>query len=110
VIRSVQLVVFLALYLLVFSLCVVALVDLLRRPARAFTSAGKRTKNFWLALIGASTAVAFVAIPPPIGLGLLSFLALGSAVASIVYLVDVKPAVTPYSGGGRPSGPSRGGW
>lgn len=110
VIRSVQLFIFLALYLLVFALCVVALLDLVRRPPGAFTSAGKRTKNFWLAVIGASTAVAFVAIPPPVGIGLLSFLALGSAVASIVYLVDVKPAVAPYSGRGGPPGPSRGGW
>ena len=114
-IQYVQLFIFLALFLLVFALCVVALIDVLRRPAGAFTSAGKRTKNFWLAVIGAATAVAFVAIPPPVGLGLLSFLALGSAVASIVYLVDVKPAVGPYSGGGRPGGgrpggPSRGGW
>jgi hypothetical protein len=119
--------VFFALYFAVFVLSVWALIDLLTRPAGAFVSGGKRTKNFWLALTGAGTAIAFVAIPPPpplfgflaylgIGLGALSFLALGSAVAAIVYLVDVRPAIRPYSGprggrggrGGNP--PSRGGW
>ncbi len=90
-------------------LCVVALFDLLRRPARAFVSAGKRTRRFWLVVLGLATAVAFVAIPPPIGIGALSFLALGSAIASIVYLVDVRPAVTPYSGGRGP-GPGQSGW
>ena len=112
-IRSAQLLVFLILYLFVFVLCVVALVDLLRRPAPAFVSAGKRTRGFWLALLVIATAVAFVAIPYPIGIGQLSFLALGSAVAAIVYLVDVKPAVAPYSGGrgrGGGSGPRAGGW
>ena len=43
-----------------------------------------------------------------------SFLALLAAVGAIVYLVDVKPAVTPYSGGAAVDpadrrGPS-GGW
>jgi EamA domain-containing membrane protein RarD len=109
VIQTAQLVVFLALYLLVFIVCVVALVDLTRRPAQAFVSAGKRTKNFWLLVLGLATAVAFVAIPWPVGIGQLSFLALGSAVAGLVYLVDVKPAVAPYSGG-RSTGSGRGGW
>ena len=116
-INTLQALVYLGLYVVVFVLAVWALVDAATRPAGAFVSAGKRTKNFWLALTGAATAVAFVALPPPLGIGLLSFLALGSAVAAIVYLVDVRPAVGPYSGrrGGRggPGGrtpPSRGGW
>ena len=109
-IQNAQILVFLALYLFVFVACVVALVDLLRRPAAAFVTAGKRTRGFWLAILGVATAVAFVAIPWPIGIGQLSFLALGSAVAAIVYLVDVKPAIAPYSGGRGPGGRSSGGW
>jgi hypothetical protein len=105
--------IYLALYVAIFGLAVWALADAVTRPAAAFISAGKRTKNFWLALTVAATAVAFVALPQPLGLGLLSFLALGSAVAAIVYLVDVRPAVRPYSGrrggsGGRT--PPPGGW
>jgi EamA domain-containing membrane protein RarD len=97
--------VLLALQVLVLALCVVGLVDAARRPAAAFVSAGKRTKNFWLAVLGVATAIAFVGIG---GARFLIFIVL-AAVASIVYLVDVKPAVTPYSGGrGGSTGPSRG--
>nr|WP_090031337.1 DUF2516 family protein [Cellulomonas marina] len=99
---------FFVFYLAIFVLSVVALLDLLRRPATAFVSAGKLTKGKWGAILGVATAVAFMALPAPLGLGLLGFLAIGAAVAAIVYLVDVKPAVSPYrgrgGGGGRPGG------
>ena len=114
-IGTIQQYLFLALYLVVLVLCVVALVDVLRRPAGAFTSAGKRTRTFWLAVLAVATVVAFVAIPPPLGQGYLGFLALVSAVGAIVYLVDVRPAIAPYSGRGgggrgRPGGRPGGGW
>jgi hypothetical protein len=109
-IATLQVWIYFGLYLFVFVLSVVALVDAARRTPKAFLDAGKRTKSFWLGLLIAATLVAFVAIPGPIGLGLLSFLALVSAVAAGVYLVDVRPAVSRYSGGGRgPRGP-QGGW
>lgn len=111
-IRTLQVLVYFALYAAVFVITVYALVDALRRPARAFASGGKRTKQFWATLLGVATAVAFVAIPPPVGFGFLGFLALGSAVAAGVYLADVRPAIKPYSGGSGPgrSGGPRGGW
>lgn len=112
-IRSLQLLIYFALYAAVFAVTVYALVDALRRPARAFVSAGKRTKQFWTVLLGVATAVAFVAVPWPLGFGMLSFLALGSAVAAGVYLADVRPAIKPYSGRGgqgRSSGGPYGGW
>lgn len=108
VIGAVQTFVYVGFYVVIFLMSVWALIDLLRRPAAAFLSAGKRTKKFWGAILGVATLLAFVALPYPIGYGYLSFLALGSAVAAVVYLVDVKPAILPYSGRG-PSGP-RGGW
>lgn len=96
--------VLLGLQLLVLVLCIVALVDAARRPAGAFTAAGKLTKNAWLAILAVAAALAFVSLGST-GLLLLAILA---AVASLVYLFDVKPAVTPYSGrGGRPG---TGGW
>ena len=49
---GVQLLVLLVLYLVAFVMCVYALVDAARRPASAFTSAGKRTKGFWLTILG----------------------------------------------------------
>ncbi|ADG75967.1 Protein of unknown function DUF2516 [Cellulomonas flavigena DSM 20109] len=110
IIGSLQLLLFLVFYVVIFGLSVWALVDCLRRPARAFVAAGKRTRAFWTGVLVAATAVAFICIPPPLGIGLPfpSFLALASAAAAIVYLVDVRPAVAPYSG--RGGGPARGGW
>jgi uncharacterized membrane protein YeiB len=105
VISGIQVVVFLALYLVVFLMCVVALVDAARRRPKAFLDAGKRTKRFWILVLVAALAVSFVAIPWPAGIGQLHFVALGSAVAAGVYLADVRPAVDRYSGGGP-----RGGW
>lgn len=110
-IRTLQIYLFLALYLLVLGMSVMSLLDVLRRSPEAYQRAGKRTKGFWLAVTGVATAVAFVAIPPPLGLGLLSTLAIVSAVAAIVYLVDVKPALGPLRrGGGAGRGPGTGGW
>ncbi|NMM30256.1 MAG: DUF2516 family protein [Cellulomonas sp.] len=112
-IGTAQTLLYLAFYVAIFALSVWALVDLVRRPPAAFTSAGKRTKSWWAAVLGVGVAVAFMAIPYPIGFGYLSFLALLSAVAAIVYLTDVRPAVAPYSrrrGPRGPGGASRGGW
>lgn len=112
-IADLQVLVYLAFYLVIFALAVWATVDLLRRPAGAFTSAGKQTKGRWGTILGVAVAVAFVAIPRPIGIGFFGFLALGSAVAAVVYLVDVRPAVAPYSrrrGGGRGPSSRGGGW
>jgi len=107
IVGSLQWIVYLLFLLAIFVLCVWALVDLLRRPANAFPAAGKRTKNFWLAILGVATLLSFIAMPP---LQLLPFLGILSAVAAIVYLVDVRPAVAPYTR--RRSGPGRssGGW
>jgi hypothetical protein len=71
-----------------------ALVDCVLRPAKAFEAAGKLTKPAWLAI----TAIALV-----VGLlfGPLGILGLAGIVASIVYLVDVRPAVREVQGGGN---------
>lgn len=108
-VATLQVYLYLIFFLAIFALCVWALIDLLRRPTAAFPSAGKRTKSFWGAILGVATAVSFMSIPPPIGLGFLSFLGLLSAVGAIVYLVDVRPAVAPYDRRRGPRGPS-GGW
>jgi hypothetical protein len=95
----------------ILALAVWALVDALRRPAQAFVAAGKRTKQIWTIVLVIATAVAFFSVPPPVGLGAFpSFLALLAAVAAIVYLVDVRPAVAPYSRRRGGDGPARGGW
>ncbi|MCU1587831.1 MAG: uncharacterized protein JWN31_1324 [Frankiales bacterium] len=65
-----------------------AFLDCTRRPAGAFVAFGKLTKPAWLGITAVS-AVFQLLSSNPIGL----FSVIGT-VASIVYLVDVKPAVT----------------
>ncbi|TQL02850.1 DUF2516 family protein [Cellulomonas sp. SLBN-39] len=111
-IGSIQLVLLPLFYAVIFVLSAWALVDCLLRPAAAFVSAGKRTRTFWTWVLVAATVVSFLSIPiPGFPSAFPRFLALAAAAAAIVYLVDVRPAVAPYSrrrGGGR--GPQRGGW
>jgi hypothetical protein len=111
---SAQQILFLVLYAAIFLLCAWALVDCLVRPTRAFPAAGKRTKTFWLLITAIATAVSFVALPLGGGTSIFGFLAFIGVVGAIVYLVDVRPAVAPYSRrrgrGGRGGGSSRGGW
>ena len=71
-----------------------ALVDCVTRPANAFEAAGKLTKPAWLAITGIALALGILFNP----LGLLGLVAI---VASIVYLVDVRPAVKEIQGGGN---------
>jgi hypothetical protein len=74
---------------------VVALVDAAIRPAQAYVAAGKLTKPAWLAILGlALVAVQFLGA----GLGIFG---LAAAVATIVYFVDVRPALRAVGGGGR---------
>lgn len=63
-----------------------ALVDALIRPAAAYVAAGKLTKPGWLAIIGISAFVLYL-------MGPMSLLGMPAIIASIVYLVDVRPAV-----------------
>ncbi|RPF27350.1 DUF2516 family protein [Georgenia muralis] len=94
---NVQLLIFLLLAVIMFALEVWALVDAATRPAPAFLAADKRTKNFWLALTGVAAAIGFIAIPPPLGLGLMGgFLQFVAVVPAAVYLADVRPAVRGY--------------
>lgn len=110
IIGTLQIWLYVLFFVAILVLSVWALVDCLRRPARAFVAAGKRTRQFWTLVLLPATVVAIICVPPPLGIGVPfpSFLALASAAAAVVYLVDVRPAVTPYSG--RGGGPSRGGW
>ena len=83
----------------VVELC--ALIDLVRRPAGAFTSAGKRTKNFWLILIGVTVLIGFLGLRPPLGNGYLGISALFVAIPAFIYFADVRPAIKDHRGGPR---------
>ncbi|GAB3871789.1 DUF2516 family protein [Terrabacter terrigena] len=79
---------------------VFAFVDALRHPEKAYVAAGKRTRTFWLVLLGVALAIGFVTLFNPLSLfGLVAF------VGSAVYLADVRPALRQVRGiGGRSSG------
>ncbi|GAA4777362.1 MULTISPECIES: DUF2516 family protein [Streptomyces] len=64
----------------------------------AYRAAGKKTKSFWLIVLGLAVAVNVV---PFFSMLLLSIAGL---IASIVFFVDVRPALREVSGGGRRSG------
>ena len=71
-----------------------ALVDCVLRPAKAFEAAGKLTKPAWLAITAIALGVGLL-------FGPLGIFGLAATVASIVYLVDVRPAVRQIQGGGE---------
>lgn len=73
-----------------------ALVDAVTRPAPAFVAAGKQTKQIWLAILGGCLLISLIGLG-----GFLGFFGFLVAVAAIVYLVDVRPAVREM----RPGGP-----
>lgn len=72
-----------------------AFVDAARRRTDAFPAAGKLTKPAWLAILAISFAVTFF-------FGILGgfLVGLAAAVATIVYFVDVKPALDEVTRGG----------
>ena len=76
-----------------------ALIHAALRREDAFRAADKQTKPTWLVILGVSVAVQ-LAIP-------MLLLVLAGTVATIVYLVDVRPALRAVTGGG---GGGRGGW
>ncbi|MFZ3498626.1 DUF2516 family protein [Streptomyces sp. 5.8] len=80
-------------------LAVVAFVMALTAREDAYRAASKQTKTFWLVILGITVLVDFF-------LGML-FLQIAGLVASIVFFVDVRPALKQVSGGG--GGGRRGG-
>lgn len=79
----------------VFAMMVWALVDCARTRTDAFPAAGKKTKQFWLILTGAATAVGFIFIFNPFNL-----FNLAAVIAAAVYHADVKPALRSVQGRG----------
>ncbi|MEW2633790.1 DUF2516 family protein [Streptomyces sp. NPDC048389] len=64
----------------------------------AYRAADKKTKPFWMVILGVAVAVNLF-IP-------MLFLSIAGLIASIVFFVDVRPALQQVTGGG---GPRRGG-
>jgi uncharacterized protein DUF2516 len=83
----------LAIWIGLLGLKIFATVDCMRYTNAHFVSAGKRSRTLWLTLTCLS--LAFHLITDPINL-----ISIAGTVASIVYLVDVRPALQQVSGRG----------
>ncbi|MFB7710591.1 DUF2516 family protein [Streptomyces sp. NPDC056105] len=81
------------LYTAMLVLAVVALVMAAFAREDAFRAADKQNKMFWLIILGIAVAVNLL-VP-------MLFLQLAGLVATIVFFVDVRPALQQVSGGGR---------
>ncbi len=79
----------------VLALAVFAFVDAAFRREDAYRAAGKKTKPFWLIVLGLAVVVNLLFS------GLLSILTIAGLIASIVYIVDVRPALRQLTGGGN---------
>ena len=88
-----------------------ALFDAAIRREDGFRAADKKTKPFWLIILALAFVVNLI-------FNILSFLPIIGLIATIVYMVDVRPALRGLSGGGRsrrgsssdgPYGPYNGG-
>ncbi|MDT0438526.1 MULTISPECIES: DUF2516 family protein [Streptomyces] len=88
-----------------------ALFDAVTRRDDAYRAADKQSKTFWLIVLGIAFVVNLI-------FNVLSFLPIIGLIATIVYMVDVRPALRGLSGGGRsrrgsssdgPYGPYNGG-
>ena len=86
-------------YLVTFVASLYALIEALRTPAAAFEIMDKQTKKLWVTLTGVATGLSGLAVF--FGVSLFILLCL---VATLIFLLDVRPAVKGV-GGGRNEGP-----
>jgi low temperature requirement protein LtrA len=89
-----------ALFLFAFGIAALGmslfgLIDALRHRPDAFTAAGKRTKNFWLLILGVAVALSVVSVYAPFTIAWIL-----AVVGAGVYLADVRPALRRVMGRG----------
>ncbi|GAA1982449.1 DUF2516 family protein [Nocardiopsis rhodophaea] len=84
-------------YIAIFVTTLYAFIEALRVPAQAYPAMDKQTKGLWVGLLGVGLFVSLSAALT--SYGFFTFLAL---VASLIFLLDVRPAVR---GIGRNDGP-----
>jgi hypothetical protein len=78
-------------WLAILAVQVYALVDAAVRPPAAYAAAGKLTKQAWVSILAVALVVGQL-------LTLFSALGLAAVVATIVYFVDVRPALRRVGG------------
>ncbi|MET7369382.1 DUF2516 family protein [Streptomyces sp. NPDC005566] len=86
------------LYLGMLVLAVVALIFAATAREDAYRAADKQKKSFWLIILGITVFVNLI-IP-------ILFLQIAGVIASIVFMVDVRPAIKAVTGGGGGRGGS----
>ncbi|WP_206439314.1 DUF2516 family protein [Streptomyces scabichelini] len=86
------------LFLAMLVLAVAALVLAAMARDDAYVAADKKNKMFWLIILGVTVAVNLL-VP-------ILFLQIAGLIATIVFFVDVRPALKQVSGGGRRGGSS----
>lgn len=91
-----QLLVVLVLTVAIFAVELWAFVDAVTRKPAAFTYAGKKTKQFWLALTGVATLLGLLTLPPAAVLNPFGIFNLAALVIAGIYLADVRPAVRQF--------------
>ncbi|WP_328753295.1 DUF2516 family protein [Streptomyces sp. NBC_00285] len=89
------------LYLAMLVLAVAALVMAALFRGDAYRAADKQNKGFWLIILGIAVVVNFL-VP-------VLFLQIAGLIATIVFFVDVRPALRQVSGGGKGWGRRGGG-
>jgi Protein of unknown function (DUF2516) len=87
--------------LALFLFAVFAFIDAAIHREDAYRAASKNNKAFWLIILGISAVVMKI-------FSILSFLPVIGLIATIVYMVDVRPALRQVSGKGGPRGRNRG--
>ncbi|MFV0534654.1 MAG: DUF2516 family protein [Cumulibacter sp.] len=76
------------------ALCLWAFIDAAIRPAAAFSASDKLSKVAWMGILALAGLVLYF-------MGFMSFLGIFAAVATGVYLADVRPAVRELQQGGN---------
>ena len=90
-VQSIQSSILLFATLLLFALQAWAIVDAISHRPEAYEAAGKQTKTMWLVILAVALAAHLIFWNP------VSLLNIAGAVAAIVYLVDVRPALRSLS-------------
>jgi len=92
---SLQALIYLAFGIAALGMSLFGLIDALRHRPDAFTAAGKRTKNFWLLVLGVALALSIVSVSSAFQITWIL-----AVVGAGVYLADVRPALRRVMGHG----------
>lgn len=76
-----------------------ALIDCVTRKTASFPAVDKLTKPAWVAILLVAGLLGTLFSNPYSPFGVASIFSLASAVAAMIYLADVRPAVREVSGG-----------